>query len=409
MAVLLPLAFVALRSTPAEQRSPTARRIDFFVFAYLFWSIALAFDRNGLTQGLRAMFQQLVFFALPYLVVSRLLAGPARVKEALSTLLYSALIVASIGILEQLTDWWFYRYMPERIGTAPIDWFGLGHYERDGLVRVRSTIGGGLGFVMVIAIAILITLRREIQSRLFYATALLALASCLYFTGARGSMLAGVLVAGLLTMRWFIKSPRQFLVGCVIAATLLPVGQWAIEAVEDEYGTFDYRQELIDAAIPMIIDRPIAGYNGIVEIEQTGRMAHLMQGEGIIDIVNTYIHVALFDGLVGLFFFVGFVLLALFSLLRSTAREIVSGDSNSGGLSLPISAIIVSAAFLILTTSMTGYFPDYFFLVFALSSALVAQATRPEKAVRQSLNPTEQRSPGQPRNRRNTASKKRAR
>lgn len=372
MAVLLPIAAGALRSTSMVPRSRTARNIDFFVFAYVLWAVVLAFDRHGLTQGFRAIFQQLAFVALPYLVVSRYLLDPGRSKEALSTLLYSALIVASIGIVELLTEWWFYRYIPERIGMGLLDWRVLGHYERGGLVRVRSTIGGGLGFVMLIAIAILITLRYEIRSRIFYVCALIALALCLYFTGARGSWLASGLVATLLSVRWFIKSPKNFLVACGLAVLLLPVGQRVLDSFEDEEGTFDYRQQLIDSAIPMILDSPISGYNGMTEVEATGRLEHLRQGEGIIDLVNTYIQVAMFEGLVGLALFLGSLLLALFAMLRATARQIAGEKSTAPELSLLLSAIIISAAFLIATTSMTGYFQDYYMIILALSAALVA-------------------------------------
>jgi O-antigen ligase len=374
MAVLLPLAAGALRSTSLAPRSRTARNIDFFVLAYVMWAVLLAFDRNGLTQGVRALFQQLMFVALPYLVVSRYLVDSGRAKEALSTLLYSALIVATIGIVEQLTDWWFYRYIPERIGMGVMDWRVLGHYERAGLVRVRSTIGGGLGFVMVIGIAILITMRYEVRSRVFYFGALAALALCLYFTGARGSWLAGVLIAGLLSVRWFIKSPKHFLAACGLAVLLLPAGQAALESAEDEEGTFDYRKQLIDAAIPMILDSPISGYNGIVGVEETGRLEHLRQGEGIIDLVNTYIQVAMLEGLVGLALFLASLLLALFAMLRVTSREIANDKGEAARLSLLLSAIIITAAFLIATTSMTGYFQDYYMIILALSAALVAPA-----------------------------------
>lgn len=374
MAVLLPLAAGALRSTALAPRSSIARKIDFFVFAYVMWAVLLAFDRNGVTQGVRAMFQQLMFVALPYLVVSRYLVDSARAKEALSTVLYAALIVATIGIVEQLTDWWFYRYIPERIGMGLMDWRVLGHYERAGLVRVRSTIGGGLGFLMVIAIAILITLRYEIRSRIFYIGALAALTLCLYFTGARGSWLAGALIAGLLSVRWFIRSPKHFLVACGLAVVLLPAGQAALESVEDEEGTFDYRQQLIASAIPMILERPIGGYNGLAEVEATGRLEHLRQGEGIIDLVNTYIQIAMLEGIVGLVLFLGSLLLALFALLRFTAAEIRNEGSERLSQSLLLSAIIITTAFLIGTTSMTGYFQDYYMIVIALSAALVASA-----------------------------------
>ncbi len=98
LVVLLPLALAALQSNHAGPRMPAAKRIDLLFFLYVFWLVFLAFQRNGLTQGLRATFEQLVFVALPYLAVSRLLTSPGRVKEALSTILYSALIVATIGI-----------------------------------------------------------------------------------------------------------------------------------------------------------------------------------------------------------------------------------------------------------------------------------------------------------------------
>lgn len=371
MVVLLPMAARTLTMTSLVPRSRTAGSIDFFVFSYLLWTVALAFDRNGLTHGLRMLFQQMVFLGLPYFVVSRYLTEGGRLKEALRTLLYSALIVASIGIFEQWTNWWFYRNIPDRLGLE-LEWFSLAHYERDGFVRIRSTIGGGLGLLMAISIGILLVLRQEIRSRLFFFCALTSLALCLYFTGARGSWLAAALAIGLLVTRWFIKSPRHFLAACGLAAILLPVGQRVVEEFDDEYGTFSYRQQLIESAIPMILDRPVAGYNGMAEVEATGRLEHLRQGEGIIDLVNTYLYVAMLEGMLGLALFLGSLLLALFAMLRATARQIIVERDTVPEQSLMLSAIIISMAFLMGTTSMTGYFLDYYMLMLGFSSALVA-------------------------------------
>jgi O-antigen ligase len=179
-------------------------------------------------------------------------------------------------------------------------------------------------------------------------------------------------MGALLGLRWFIKSPKNFLISCGLAALLLPVGQRGLDLLENEEGTFNYRQQLIESAIPMILDSPISGYNGIAEVEATGRLEHMRQGEGIIDLVNTYIQVAMFEGLVGLALFLGSLVWALFALLRTTARQIAREKGAEPELSLLLSAIIISAAFLIATVSITGYFQDYYMIILALSSALVA-------------------------------------
>ncbi len=110
----------------------------------------------------------------------------------------------------------------------------------------------------------------------------------------------------------------------------------------------------------------------MAEVEATGRLEHLRQGEGIIDLVNTYLYVAMLEGMLGLALFLGSLLLALFAMLRATARQIIVERDTVPEQSLMLSAIIISMAFLMGTTSMTGYFLDYYMLMLGFSSALVA-------------------------------------
>lgn len=56
---------------------------------------------------------------------------------------------------------------------------------------------------------------------------------------------------------------------------------------------------------------------GSFDFRNTPEMQSMIQGEGIIDIVNTYINLALRVGLVGLTLFVGFFVSILFGLRKA--------------------------------------------------------------------------------------------
>jgi O-antigen ligase len=133
---------------------------------------------------------------------------------------------------------------------------------------------------------------------------------------------------------------------------------------------FIYRQRLLDRSLELIQSHPLFG-DGLAMQE----MEDLRQGQGIIDIVNTYIGVLLFYGLVGLLLFLGFSLSALMGVIR-TAKAAMSTDPEWGFLGLNIAACIVGMLFLIADCSMMFGVEKMFYIMVALGAAYVREGRR---------------------------------
>ena len=113
---------------------------------------------------------------------------------------------------------------------------------------------------------------------------------------------------------------------CVFLLLLTPIGDRIINLLpyvgsEENTVTADYRTKLLENSWIVIQRNPVFGS---VDYLETPEMQEMIQGQGIIDVVNTYIQVALNTGLVGLGLFVLFfaaVLAGLGPSLQSPCRK----------------------------------------------------------------------------------------
>ncbi len=101
-------------------------------------------------------------------------------------------------------------------------------------------------------------------------------------------------------------------------------------------------------------------------------MEDLRQGEGIIDIVNTYLAVALSYGLIGLFCFVSFILIGMTKVYART-RELVHSDPD---LALFGTSLIASIAGILLMIDSNSFalIENSFYLLAGLTAAYASLA-----------------------------------
>jgi O-antigen ligase len=118
---------------------------------------------------------------------------------------------------------------------------------------------------------------------------------------------------------------KGMLVSALIAGAVLlsPVGDRVIDNLPF-VGTVDqdnvsYRQRLAERSWELIQQNPFFGSPfGLLHLEE------LRQGQGIIDLVNTYATVAMYYGLIGLSLFLGFFVIGIWNayrLVKATADE----------------------------------------------------------------------------------------
>jgi O-antigen ligase len=206
---------------------------------------------------------------------------------------------------------------------------------------------------------------------------------------SRGPWIGAIIIIGvyvLLSRRALMRSIQAGAIATVagLLSLLTPFGRSVIGLLPviggDANDTIDYRQQLLDAAWGVMQKNPLFGSGDYL---QDNALQSMRQGQGIIDIVNTYLQVGLKSGYVGLGLFVLFfasVLLALFKALQ-TARAQGSPLENYCRAYL---ATLVGMLVTIFTTSSEGQIPHLYWVLGAMGVALsriVAQAPTGEPVI----------------------------
>jgi O-antigen ligase len=127
--------------------------------------------------------------------------------------------------------------------------------------------------------------------------------------------------------------------------------------------SYVYRQRLAERSWALIQENPFFGDQFVLT-----RMEDLRQGEGIIDLVNTYATVALYDGLVGFAMFFGFILVALTSAYNF-ARKMARSDPDLSSIGFSLVACILGLLLMLSATSFIQGPQKMFFCLAALATA----------------------------------------
>ena len=196
---------------------------------------------------------------------------------------------------------------------------------RGGVLRAAaSTLSPiGLGMFMVVALSLV--------PPLFYATRRwLALGPAgvlvagLLATFSRGPWIGAGIALGfhaLVSAKPVANLARLGIVGVIALSALLvtPYGDAVLGLLPGfantvDQSTIDYRTELWDRGWRVVLQYPLFGSEFYMS---TPEMMSLRQGQGIIDIVNGYLHVALESGIVGMALYIGITVAALYALWRA--------------------------------------------------------------------------------------------
>jgi len=133
-----------------------------------------------------------------------------------------------------------------------------------------------------------------------------------------------------------------------------------------------YRQQLIDNAMIVIQRNP---WLGSFDYRSTPEMQSLTQGQGIIDIVNTYIGIALSVGLIGLTLFVCFFAAVLLGI-RKGMRSFSNKDDEARRLGRALLATLAGILITIVTVSSITVIPVVYWSIAGLGVAYAQMARR---------------------------------
>jgi O-Antigen ligase len=377
LTLLLPAVMVSKR----DARPLFANPIDVFAVLYFSWLVVLGFVfRPSFTDALRNAVETWAFLALPYFAISRLIRTMEDMKSVIVALVFTGIVMSVIGFVEQRMTQVLYLEVPKQLHMNPLAVFAAGYEFRFGFLRIRSSIEGGLGYALIFSLAALLCVYRLriLQGWRFWLIGA-TLVVAIFFTGSRGAWMAAAIAVAVSILFPLIRSPGRFVFLCLLAIVCWPTVQQYLLSARDEFGTFEYRSDLLKAAIPVIMDHPVMGWGSLSNVFASGKLEHMRQGQGIIDIVNSFIGEALTNGISGLFLFVSVIASSIWCTLRRYHQSAVATRTMTDQW-LP--AFLVSLALCTVvylgTISMVGHIPVYFWLLIALCSAYSSMNSVPD-------------------------------
>ncbi|MNM69633.1 hypothetical protein D3C81_812380 [compost metagenome] len=158
--------------------------------------------------------------------------------------------------------------------------------------------------------------------------------------------------------------------------TVLPGGDKVLDLLpfigNIEKENITYRERLIDNSWIVIQRNPLFGS---FDFRNTPEMQSMIQGEGIIDIVNTYVSLALRVGLVGLALFVAFFITVLLGI-RKAMRAFPDQNDEQRQLGRALLATLVGILVIIFTVSSITVIPTVYWSVAGLGVAYIQRVRR---------------------------------
>jgi len=390
LCVMLPAA-VRLARRPPLETGRGIRRLDTLLLAYIALSTVLYIHFLPLgsevlippsfTDMLRRAFVGLIGIFVPYFVISRTGFDRKGMVDLLATLSLIASVMAAIAIFEGARHWLLYGDIQERWGyTSRISLY----LTRAGSVRAIASTGQPLALALILAtfFGAWLYIKEHVTSALRRIAGTAVLLLGLISTYSRGPWLGAACVYIL----YVVLSPRplgRFVKAAAavavagLALMMSPYGHKVVSVMPyfGDYSSTDpsilYRERLVTRAREIFSQSPLAG-----DQDAMLRMQDLRQGEGIIDIVNTYVQVLLANGIIGMVLFGSFILGALWSAWIESRRAALR-DPDLCALG---AALLASTVGMLLMLSNSSLDATEFYIVLACTVAYAQLVTSQRSA-----------------------------
>lgn len=364
LALLLPTAIRLWRAPSAKPLST----IDLLFGAFAGLIMVLSLRHGSPTYTLRVMALVMIDILLPYYVFSRALTSLEDIKKSLSAFIFGALPFAAVGALEMARTWRLYNSFVEHWGIVLVQ----PYLFRDGLLRASATAVEPIafGFVCMVAIGCLFANRKALPSSAVFVSALGIAGLGLIAGLSRGPWLgtAALLVIVAAANRKGIRNlSTASLLAAILCLPLLasPLGDRIIRLLPFvgtvEKSNEEYRGRLIEISMEIMSRNPLFGSE---RYRDAPELVEMIQGQGIVDIVNTYVAIALEFGYVTLLAF-----LAVFAVLGY--RLLLRSLSDGTDLSRALTATLVGICLTIGTVSSVSFIPYIYWVIAGLGVTLL--------------------------------------
>lgn len=375
LVALLPLALRLAQARPQQGVAPIDWwLVDLMVVGYEALAISSQWGIASSTHLVRMTVLSMLDTLLPYYVITRGIIGMQQVRAVMAVFVATMVLVCVATYVEQLLRWPMYSDLQWSYNQR---WISTWILVRGTMLRVRAMTPQPilLGYVVLFGMGYWMALAgtrwRERQNLLVTAGLVVAL----YFTVSRGPMMGGVLF--LISLLLLLKMPPArygwLLAVSAVGLSSAVIMGWdeaLVDAVKQLWGepasagdsSIDYRKALLDTARALVRDNPWFGVPNYY-----AHMEHLRQGEGIVDLVNTYLYIALAYGLVGLTLFV----MPFVIVVRRMLRRLALTQGDDAMMARALISLIVAALFVLFTTSSWWVMPQLNVTLIALCLAYV--------------------------------------
>jgi O-antigen ligase len=385
--VLLLPAYMLIRRQPGVL--PFGRTMaDKCLLGYLALQVVLQVSVASITGIARYAIYSFTDVFLPYYVASRGLRDLRAFRDALTTMVLTVVLMAPVAVFEYFRHWLLYNGLADAMGV--IDKMGSYLTRGDNLrAVVTSEHSIVLGYLSAAALGLFVYVSRFISRRAIRALGLGMLVATLIASGARGPWVGAVVVLFVV----LLTSPEKF-TGTVrltllaapvlVALSLTEFGQRLFELLpfvgSASTESVDYRQRLFEVSVLVIGQHP---WFGAFDYLVNPSMQELIQGEGIIDVVNSYLGVALTFGIVGLSLFCGVFGFAGWGVWVMLRRSEPHSELSLLGRALlaTLAGILVT----ILTVSSIGVIPSIYWVVAGLCVAYAQLVPNPAATANKAL------------------------
>ena len=355
--VLFTLPALRLMLRQRSRDEPSFRTVDLAVLAVQLWTILMIGRYANLTILCRTVVESFADILIPYYVITRTLRSMSQLRTAASYLMLGCVFVACIACVESAMQRNLYGGLQWVYGVR---WESTVDLMRGGYLRVEACTPQPivLAFMLTFGIALWTWLKGGAPRSTGVYVVYLIFGLALVSTWSRGPWLgAGLMVLAFVLQRWL--SPRVFgfaVLACVGAGVVLKAtgsdsvvmsGLAALfGSTHDDLSTINYRRELLDATLALIKQSPWVGVPNYETALQGFR-----QGEGMIDLVNTYLVLMINGGVIGLVLFLVPYLAVVGGMLRARTREHEASKAVLGRFAPAFISAILGMLFIIFTAS----------------------------------------------------------
>lgn len=346
---------------------------DKYLVGYLFWTILILFLSSTITDTLRFVFYVFIDIFVPYYVISRNIKNIKDLHEVIFSFVVSCTILAIIGIFEFFKGWLVYTSLDNTLGISRSI---TAYLSREGSLRAMASTGQTLvfGYLIVVALGFFLVIQKYIANNIVRSIWLALILAALIAPQSRGPWL-GALVLILIFIATGHKVLIRFAtfgtVACLTFGLLLATrfGEKIINSLPfiGTSGQFNvtYRQLLIENSLKLVLHNPFFGVPNVLN-----ELKGMRQGEGIIDIVNTYVSVALASGLVGLILFVSVFVTVVLGIYQAMSKVKKINDELYL-IGRVFFATLIAVLVMIGTVSSISFIPIVYWSVAALGLAYI--------------------------------------